>query len=262
MPRTITILGSGAAPGVPSLAAGWLDCNPNNPKNRRLRTSIFVNYDGVKILIDTSPDIRDQLMNNNIRHLDAVLYTHAHADHLLGIDYLREINRITRESINFYTSKETIKEIETRFPYIISKGEETKDYKYLPSLIPHACKEGEPFYIKDLKITPINLLDHGAKCFGYIFNDGEFVYISDFKRIDEKNLSFIKKKPEILILPLTILSPQPRHAGLDEVLMYIEKIGAKRVIINHMAGECDFDNINSITPHHVEPAYDNMKIEF
>ena len=97
----VVYLGSGAAPGVPSLGAGWLYCNPDNPKNRRRRTSTYVEIDGVKILIDTSPDLRLELIDQNIRDLDAVLYTHMHADHLHGIDDLREINRINLNSLNF-----------------------------------------------------------------------------------------------------------------------------------------------------------------
>ena len=97
----VTILGSGAAPGVPAIAYGWGNCNPNNPKNVRTRTSVYIEHDQTKILIDTSPDLRMQMLANGIRELDAVLYTHPHADHLHGIDDLREINRLHRCSLNF-----------------------------------------------------------------------------------------------------------------------------------------------------------------
>lgn len=103
--KQLTILGSGAAPGVPSLGRGWGACDPQNPKNRRLRTSAYLEYDGVRLLIDTSPDLRLQLLANDIRYLDGVLYTHAHADHVHGIDDIREINRIIRQNLHFMPEK-------------------------------------------------------------------------------------------------------------------------------------------------------------
>lgn len=258
----VTILGSGAAPGVPSLASGWLNCNPNNKKNQRSRASTYIEYNGVNILIDTSPDIRTQLINNNIRHLDAVLYTHTHCDHLLGIDYLREINRISRNSIDFYACEASCGRIINMFPYLISDKNTKKDPVYFPSLIPNIIKEGQDFYVKDVKITPIELHGHGIEVMGYIFNDGEVVYISDFVSINKESLKLIKCKPELLIIPLTTLEHHTRHAGLEKVLMYIEEIDAKKTVINHMAGECDYDKVNSLTPSNVSPAYDNMVIEF
>ncbi len=142
----VTILGSGAAPGVPSLSCGWGNCNPNNPKNRRMRAGTFIEIDNTKILIDTSPDIRSQLIDNNICRIDAVLYSHAHADHLHGIDDLREITRIRLNdafieqgqvaydngvynfdglnkigslSIECYALRETATTIKRSFPYLV-----------------------------------------------------------------------------------------------------------------------------------------------
>jgi len=105
----VIILGAGAAPGVPSLSSGWGVCNPNNPYNRRRRAGVYYDFDGVKILVDTSPDLRMQLIDNQIKCLDAVLYTHAHADHLHGIDYLREINRINACNLDFYATSKVLK---------------------------------------------------------------------------------------------------------------------------------------------------------
>ena len=119
MSGKVVILGAGAAPGVPSLCMGWGHCNPNNPKNFRLRTSTYVEIDNVRILIDTCPNIREQLIANNIKVLDAVLYTHAHADHVHGIDDMREINRISGTSLNIYGGAKTISYIKHNFSYLI-----------------------------------------------------------------------------------------------------------------------------------------------
>ncbi len=116
----ITILGCGAAGGVPMISSGWGECDPDEPKNRRRRPSILIESDGKTVLIDTSPDLRDQLLGAGVRRLDAVLYTHAHADHLHGIDDLREVNRAMRAPIDVYGSRTTLDEIDARFGYVFT----------------------------------------------------------------------------------------------------------------------------------------------
>ncbi len=261
MSDKVIILGAGAAPGVPSLSRGWGLCNPANPKNRRCRTTIYYELGDTKILIDTSPDLRQGLLYNQIRFLDGVLYTHTHADHVHGIDDLREINRINDSSLNIYGSPETMETIRERFKYLIALPNEKKDCIRQPSLIANDVNHNEPFYIRDLKITAIKLLGHNAPTTGYVFNDGEVVHIADFRAIDESGYAQIIKRPKLLIVPLTTIYSQRFHAGLEEVMYCIEKINPERAIINHMASEADYDEVNSLTPDYVTPAYDNMIIE-
>lgn len=258
--KQVIILGSGAAPGVPSLCCGWGDCNPENPKNRRLRTSVYLDFNGVKLLIDTSPDIRQQFLTHNIRELSAVLYTHSHADHLHGIDYLREINRITHASLNFYGSRETVDDIKQRFRYLITSPKKLHDVLSTPSLVANSVRHNEPFYIKDVKITPIKLIGHNIPTTGWIFNDGEYVHIADFRTLDDEAWKMIRRRPKLLVIPLTTPFGQKFHAGFDDVMACIEKINPERAVINHMATECDYDTINNATPDNVEPAFDNMII--
>lgn len=260
--RKITFLGAGAAPGVPSLCMGYGACDPDNPLNNRTRTSTYIDYNGVKILIDTSPDLRLQLINNNIHSLDAVLFTHTHADHLNGIDDLREINRTTRKSLNFYATKRTISTIKKRFSYLIASPKKVKDIIRQPSLIANEIKPNNDFYVKDLKITPLKLLGHNIECTGYSFNDGELVYIADFKTLASSVYKMIKKRPELMVIPLTTPYGQPYHASLSEVLECISQINPKKVVINHMASECDYEAVQASTPDFVTPAYDNMSVEF
>lgn len=257
----VIILGAGAAPGVPSLSYGWGDCNPKNPKNVRSRTSVYYDFDGTHILIDTSPDLRLQLLNNNIKHLDGVLYTHKHADHLHGIDDLREINRIMLKNINIYAQADTMMGIRERFSYMLTQPDHVNNVIRRPSLIPNQIEWGKTFIIKNISIMPFELSGHNAVSTGYILNGGEIIHISDFKFIPEDSLNLIKRRPKLLIIPLTTPFGQPFHAGLEEVLSYIEKINPEHAIINHMAAECDYDAINKQTPDNVEAAYDNMVIE-
>ena len=256
----IIILGAGAAPGVPSINSGWGECNPNNPRNYRTRTSTFLEINGVTILIDTNPDINRQLISHQIRRFDALLYTHAHADHVHGIDDMRGINRVTHQNLNFYCGTKTAKYIKHNFSYLLSKPNIVHDVIRMPSLVPNIIKANHTFDVKGLKIMPIKILGHCPECLGYIFNDGEVVYIPDFKVIAESAFEHIKKQPQLLIIPLTTPFGQVTHAGLDDVLRVIERINPQKAVINHMASECDYDWVNSITPENVEAAYDGMEI--
>ncbi len=257
----VVYLGSGAAPGVPSLGAGWLYCNPDNPKNRRRRTSTYVEIDGVKILIDTSPDLRLELIDQNIRDLDAVLYTHMHADHLHGIDDLREINRINLNSLNFYAGPQSVKLIKKRFDYLIADGKNPNNAIRKPSLVANIVKPNHPFEVKGVKITPIKLLEHCPECLGYVFNDGEYVHLADFKKIAGSAFKMIKRRPELLTAPLTTIKGEVQHASLDEVMEVVKRINPRKVVLNHLTNECDYDNVNALTPDYCEPAYDNLQIE-
>ena len=258
----VIILGSGAAPGVPSLSYGFGCCDPNNPKNYRLRTGTYVEMSGVSFLIDTSPDLRRQLLDHNIKNVDVVFYTHPHADHLHGIDDLREINRITGKAIEVYASKDNLEVIKTRFSYLIAENERDVNPVFSAALHPNMFEYNESFYIKDLKVTPIKLIGHNVESSGYVFNDGELVFIADFKKISEESLSAIKKKPELMIMPLTTPKGTKFHAGLCDLLGYVEKIEPKRMVINHMAVESDYQEVLSQCPSGVEPCYDGMQIEW
>ena len=246
--KQLVILGSGAAPGVPSLGRGWGVCDPCNPKNIRSRSSAYLEYDGIKLLIDTSPDLRQQLLANNIRCLDGILYTHAHADHVHGIDDIREINRIIRQNLNFYAGAKTTRYIKHNFSYLLAKPNKVNDVVRLPSLVPNVIKANHPFEIKDLKIMPIKLLEHCPECLGYVV-------------IAESAYERIVKRPKLLVLPLTTPYGQPAHAGLDVVLEVIKRINPEKAVINHMATECDYNEIMNSTPENVVPAYDNMCID-
>lgn len=256
----VLILGAGAAPGVPSINSGWGACNPDNPKNYRTRTSVFIEINGVTILIDTNPDINRQLTYHQIRQFDALLYTHAHADHIHGIDDMRGINRVTHKNLNFYCGAKTAHYIKHNFSYLLTKPDKVQDVVRMPSLVANIVKPNHAFEINGLKIMPIEILGHCPESLGYIFNDGEVVYIPDFKEIAEKSYQHILRRPKLLVIPLTTPYGQLTHAGLEDVLQVVERVNPERTVINHMASECDYDWVNEVTPDNVEPAYDGMEI--
>ena len=258
----LIILGSGAAPGVPSVSGGWGACNPNNPKNRRQRAGVYLSDGTTQLLVDTSPDLKNQLIANNITEVDGVLYTHTHADHLHGIDDLRGITRNTGHSLNFYATMPQIEEIKKRFSYAFSNVEHL-DITNRPELLPVEIKYGEKFAVGTFDIMPLEFGGHTMTTTGFCFNDGQTVLVPDFKFIPPQTLEYLQKiDVDVLIMPLTMLREGRYHAGIDIILDSASKIAAKRVVLTHMATECDFDEVMNLTPENMEPAFDNMIIEF
>ena len=258
----VIFLGAGASPGVPSISCGWGDCDPNNPKNRRRRTSTLYEVNGVNILIDTSPDLRVQLLDNQAFDIDGVCYTHAHFDHICGIDELREINRRTREPLDIYAPKAVMDEIKRRYGYMVVKNNKADFYLSRGGLISHTVKPNHEFYIKDVKMVPLKLLGHNTLSYGYVIND-EIVHLSDFKTLASSAVErIVAIKPKLLVMPLTVVDTHKHHVGLKEAMDYVDKLNPQKVVFNHMASECDYDYVNEHTPDYVEPAYDNLVLEW
>ena len=261
MTHKVTILGSGAATGVPSISSGWGKCNPNNLKNKRRRAGIYVDMDDTKILIDTSADLREQLLDNNIKHLDGVLYTHTHADHLHGIDDLRGINRVMQKSLTLYGIQEHITEIRERMSYVLA-DQKPKEVTHRPLLYTQIIEYGQELQIGSVHIMPLEACGHSVRTTAYCINSGEVVIIPDYMYLPDNTLAYLKQiNIQLLIMPLTIPQGLPYHAGLTTDLMYADQLKAKHIILTHMASECDYDEINRQTPDNIEPAYDNMIIE-
>lgn len=259
----VLFLGAGASPGVPSLSCGFGCCDPNNPKNIRTRTSTIYEIGGKRIMVDASPDLRAQFLQNDIKYLDGILITHAHFDHIGGIDELREINRINHKPLNVYAPDFVMKTLKKRYAYMVmdkrTKKEYMKDgYEAKGGIVINIIKPNHEFYIDGIKIMPIKLLGHNVPSCGYIIND-EVVHLGDFKEFAssaEKNIAAIN--PRLMVFPLTIIDNHRYHLGLSEVLYYVDKFKPEKVVLNHMASECDYDYVATHTPNNVEPAFDNM----
>ena len=260
----VIILGSGAAPGVPTITKGWGKCNPLNPKNRRSRAGIYVEIDNNKLLIDTSADLRNQLLENAITQIDAVLYTHIHADHVMGIDDLRSFGyhkRDKEKSLPIYLQEEHLSEIYHRFDYVLP-GEKHSEITNHPLLKPNIIEYGKTFAIGQTEIMPLEFAGHPVITTGFSFNQGKLVIIPDYKIIPQNTLSYLQKiNVDVLIMPLTVLEEASYHADMNINLKYIEIIKPKRVFFTHMGPECDYDEVLKNTPSYIKPAYDNMIIE-
>ncbi len=252
----ITILGCGSSSGVPAIGNNWGKCNPNNPKNRRLRSSVLIKTDKLALLVDATPDLRQQLLNADVRNLDAVLITHCHADHINGIDDFRFLNVIMKKDLNMYATKENIKEIKSRFSYVFEElSPKAKGFYYKPCLIPNEI-DGL-FKIQDLEILSFQQ-DHG---FGEStgFRIKNFAYSSDVFDISENILSELEDL-DLWIVDCLRFEPHKSHAHFDKVMKWIKLIKPKRTILTHMSYEVDYDHINSILPNNCQAAYDGLKL--
>lgn len=250
-----TILGCGAAGGVPSISRGWGACDPDNPRNRRRRPSILVHGPQGVILVDTSPDCREQLLDAGISRLAAVLYTHDHADHMHGIDDLREVNRAMRAHLPIHATAEVLDCIRSRFPYVVGGvGEGQSIYKPLLDL--HPIDGG--FSVGGLEVVPFDQ-DHGY-CRTTGFRFGPLAYSTDAVDLPESSFDVLAGIDTWIVGCLTY-DPHPTHAHLDKVLGWIERIRPRQAILTHMTPSLDYDTLCNILPPHVRPAHDGLIIE-
>lgn len=250
----VTVLGCGAAAGVPSIARGWGHCDPANPKNRRLRPSILVQTDTTTILVDSSPDCRAQLLSTETRRLDAVLFTHEHADHTHGIDDLREVNRAMEAPLPIHATAAVLDSIATRFPYVLGEVKEGQSI-YKPMLIPHPISG--PFTVGDVQVVPFDQ-DHGfTRSTGFRF--GKFAYSTDVVEMTEEGFAALEGVDTWLVGCL-MLHPHPTHAHLDKVLGWLDRVKPRRAVLTHMTAGLDYDCLKAMLPAHVEPAYDGLAI--
>jgi phosphoribosyl 1,2-cyclic phosphate phosphodiesterase len=252
----ITMLGCGGSQGVPSAAGDWGACDPAEPRNYRRRVSVLIEQEPVTVLIDTSPDLREQLLSvGGVRRLDGVLFTHSHADHLHGIDDLRSINRAMQEPIPVHADGRTLAEIRRRFGYVLEPLPEGSLY-YRPVL---AAKEiSGPFSIGPLAIQPFDQ-DHGySRSLG--FRIGDFAYSTDVVMLDEAAFALLEGV-RVWIVDAVRPDPHPTHSHLARTLDWIARLRPERAVLTHMDQTMDYRQVSTLLPPGVEPGYDGLVIE-
>ena len=251
----VRILGCGGSGGVPTIGGDWGACDPTEPKNRRRRVSILVEEGATAILVDTSPDLREQLLDAGTQRLDAVLFTHAHADHLHGIDDLRGMNRLMRQPIPVYGDPATLQQIERRFGYVFAPLEFGNSF-YKPTLTPHAITG--PFEIAGVKIVPFEQ-DHGfSKTLG--LRIGAMAYSTDVVGLDDAAFAVLGGL-DLWIVDCLRYEPHPTHSHLARTLEWIARAKPRRAVLTHMDPGFDYETLRRELPAGVEPGYDGMVIE-
>lgn len=254
----VTILGSGSSAGVPQVGRGWGRCDPENPKNRRLRPSILLDWGDRRILIDTSPDLRQQLLAADVQHLDAVIYTHAHADHLHGLDDLRALNRAMNAPLDIYCDDQTLGVIEKRFGYALEPLRADAKIYYKPVLIPHRIAAGEAFELAGRRIRAFDQ-DHGySRTLGFRF--GGFGYSTDLTEMTDDGFAVVDGV-HTWIIGVFSDRPHETHAHVDKALAWIERVRPKRAILTHLSLDLDHAALSERLPDGVEAAFDGMSIE-
>lgn len=252
----VTILGCGSSNGVPSVGLGWGNCDPKNPKNRRLRSSILIEEAGKKILVDVTPDFREQALRHDINHIDAILFTHAHADHVHGIDDVRWINVVMGQPINIYASAQTISEIDHRFAYVFTPLPDGVEFFFKPVLIPHVISG--PFEAAGVPITVFSQ-DHGY-CETLGFKIGKFAYSTDVVDFPESSKEHLYDL-DVWVVDCLRHKPHNTHAHVEKLLEWVKEFKPKQVYMTHMSILFDYAAAMADTPDNVEPAYDGLVID-
>jgi phosphoribosyl 1,2-cyclic phosphate phosphodiesterase len=258
----VTLLGCGGSQGVPSASGDWGACDPANPLNRRRRASILIEAPdsaGVtrRLVIDTSPDFREQMLLSGTTWLDGVLLTHSHADHLHGIDDLRSFNRTQKTEIPLWASAETMKDVEARFGYVVAANDPAQNSFYKPTVVPHVI-DG-PFEAAGIRIVPFRQ-DHGFST-SLGFRIGNFAYSTDFVRLDETALDALEGIETWIVDCVRIAPAHPTHCHLALTLHWIEQVKPRRAILTHMDPTVDYATITALLPPGVEAGQDGLVIE-
>lgn len=250
----ITILGCGTSGGVPVIGDRWGSCDPTNPKNQRLRSSILVELAGKYILVDSSPDLRYQLLRAKVPTIDAVLYTHAHADHTHGLNDLCLVSRFKEEKIPVYGDKPTLDVLHQSFEYAFHNPD---NEHYSPFLTAHEIRD-TPFELFGQTIEPFEQ-DHGLiKSLG--FKVGNFAYSTDVCKLKPEVLDSLKGI-DTWVVDCLRYEPHTTHAHLDLTLEWINHVKPRRAILTHMSPHLDYETLKKDLPSGVEPAYDGLLVE-
>jgi phosphoribosyl 1,2-cyclic phosphate phosphodiesterase len=250
----VTILGCGSSGGVPLIGGNWGACDPTNPRNRRRRVSILVEQGNTTLMVDTSPDMRQQCLDCGLSKLDAVLYTHAHADHCHGIDELRSINWLTQKPVDVYADPVTLAELTVKFPYIFN-GTGMDDF-YKPSVSSHEISGA--FAVGEIHVVPFTQ-NHGAtNSLGFRF--GDFAYSTDAHALNDAAFSALSGV-KTWVVDCVRPHPHSTHSHIEQTLQWIDRVRPERAYFTHMNHLMDYGSLAATLPAGVLPAHDGLVIE-
>jgi phosphoribosyl 1,2-cyclic phosphate phosphodiesterase len=249
----ITFLGTGGSLGVPIIGCDCAVCRSGNPRNRRYRPSILLRYNNRNVLIDTAPELRLQALENRIEKLDAVLMTHAHADHCMGLDDLRIIIDRNHHRLPLYATQDTLRRLRKTFGYLFNSKMWSGESLRIQSMI-----IGGDFELFGVKFEPLEVLHEREKVTGFRF--GNAAYITDASSIPVETLSKLQNL-DLLIINALRYKPHPKHFGLEKTLEIINRVRPQQALLSHMSHEMDFERLTAELPSSVSPAYDGLTVE-
>jgi phosphoribosyl 1,2-cyclic phosphate phosphodiesterase len=260
MSTSVTILGCGSSGGVPRVAVGWGACDPKEPRNRRRRCSILIRRAGPDgetcVLVDAGPDLRDQMLSEDVQGLDGVLFTHEHADHCHGADDLRPFFIRHRRRIDVWIDPHTSPELRERFRYLF---ESAPGSDYPPILNEHPMAHGEPVSIRgaggQVTAVPFRLVHGNVDALGFRF--GDMAYTPDVSSIPDESVNYLRGL-DLWIIDALRITPHPSHFTLDEALEWIERMQPRRAILTNLHTDLDYGDLQRRLPDHIQPAYDGL----
>jgi len=249
----ITFLGTGTSQGIPIIGSDHPVCLSNNPKDKRLRVSVLVEWDGFTYVVDCGPDFRYQMLRENVKKLDGIIFTHEHSDHVLGLDDIRPFY-FRQGNIPIYAHKRVLKSIKKRFDYVFKKENR---YPGAPEVITNKIKN-KPFKLQGLEVIPVSGKHNELQVFGFKFND--FAYLTDMKTVSDKEIDKIKNV-KVLVINALRIQPHQSHFNLEEALQFIEKVNPETAYLTHISHLLGFhDVVEKTLPERVFMAYDGLKI--
>ncbi len=262
MSLSLTILGCGSSGGVPRVGQGWGACDSANPRNRRRRCSVLIERASdagvTRVLVDTSPDLRDQLLDADVKHLDGVVMTHDHADHTHGLDDLRALVIHMRRRIDIHADETTAATLRFRFRYCF-ESEIGSDYP--PILNLHVFGAGRPLTISGpggaIEMSPFRVRHGKTDALG--LRIGNLAYTPDLNDVYPESLPFLDGL-DMWIVDALRITPHPTHFSLSDALAWIARMQPKRAVLTNLHTDLDYDAVAKATPDHVEPAFDGMRI--
>jgi len=249
----VVILGSGTSHGVPMIGCTCTVCTSNDPRDQRSRPSIAVRVGAAWLLVDTAPELRVQCVANDVRSIDAVLFTHHHADHVAGLDDLRRFNWINRRPLPCYGSSRTLRNIRRMFAYAFEPAPDSPHSRPQLDLVE---VDGAAFRVGEAEVLPIPLVHGSLPVLGFRF--GGFAYCTDCSEVPEASQALLQGL-DVLVLDALRLTPHPTHFNLEQAVEMAERIGAKKTYFTHIAHEIGHEKINATLPDGMQLAYDGLR---
>lgn len=251
----ITFLGTGTSQGIPIIGSNHPVCKSTDPKDKRLRVSILISSSKKNLVVDCGPDFRQQMLQHNVTHMDALLFTHEHSDHTAGLDDIRPFF-FRQGDIPIYAHKRVIGELERRFDYIFQK--ENK-YPGAPNVQINEVQNNKSFNLGDIFVTPINVSHGGLQVFGYRFNN--FAYLTDVKTIAKEEKEKLKDLDVIVVNALRE-EPHYSHFNLEEALEFIAEVKPKKAYFTHISHLLGFHaEVEKKLPENIHLAYDGLQLD-
>jgi len=257
-PRTFTFLGTGTSVGVPMVGCDCAVCTSKDPRNQRYRCSVLIGTERGNMLIDTPPELRLQLLRAQVTRVNAVLFTHYHADHLFGLDDVRPLCRYLGGPMPLYCTGEVQDKIREAYSYAFVRGAELLPAGFIPRLAFEPITE-EPFTVLGQRVVPIPLLHAHFNVFGFRIND--VAYCTDVNRFPDRSWPLLEGL-KVLVIDALRFKPHPAHLSIDEAVEIIRRVRPERAYLTHMGHEVEHETTNRQLPPGVELAYDGLQFEF